>query len=84
MINKTQSGTDVLKRLGNILGMFIVESEEKSLSSEVMGLIEQRTQAKKDRDFLLADQLRDRLLDEFGVVLEDTPDGVRWKVNATS
>jgi cysteinyl-tRNA synthetase len=46
--------------------------------SEIERLIEERTAAKKARDFQRADAIRAELLDR-GVVLEDTKDGVRWK-----
>ena len=46
--------------------------------TEVETLITKRTQAKKSRDFALSDEIR-KLLQENGVTLEDTKDGVRWK-----
>ncbi|HSU59314.1 MAG TPA: cysteine--tRNA ligase [Bryobacteraceae bacterium] len=45
---------------------------------EIEARIEERTQAKKSRDFARADAIR-AYLHEHGVVLEDTKDGVRWK-----
>jgi len=41
---------------------------------------EQRQEARKRRDFGTADQIRDRL-SEIGIVIEDTPEGSRWKLN---
>ena len=49
-----------------------------SLEDEVEALIEQRQQARKNRDFALADKIRDDLKAR-GIILEDTPQGVRWK-----
>ena len=46
---------------------------------EIDGLIEQRRQARKDKDFAKADAIRDQLTD-MGVILEDTPQGTRWKL----
>lgn len=43
----------------------------------IQALVDARTQAKKDRDFARADEIRAQL-DAEGVVLEDTPQGVRW------
>ena len=40
-------------------------------------MIEKRAQAKKDKDFALADQIRDELLEK-GIVLEDTREGTKW------
>jgi cysteinyl-tRNA synthetase len=49
-----------------------------TLPPETLSKIEARQKARRDRDFALADKLRDELLRE-GIVLEDTKDGVRWK-----
>ncbi|MBV9613749.1 MAG: cysteine--tRNA ligase [Acidobacteriaceae bacterium] len=46
--------------------------------SEVEAYIEERVQAKKSRNFARADEIR-AVLQEKGVLLEDTKDGVRWK-----
>ena len=48
------------------------------LDSEIQEKIEARQKARADKDFALADQIRDQLLRE-GILLEDTKDGVRWK-----
>ena len=46
--------------------------------ARIQQLVEERTAAKKSRDFARADAIRDQLAAE-GVLLEDTPQGVRWK-----
>jgi cysteinyl-tRNA synthetase len=48
------------------------------LDAEIQALVDERTKAKKSRDFKRADAIRDELAAE-GIVLEDTKDGVRWK-----
>jgi cysteinyl-tRNA synthetase len=48
------------------------------LDSEIESLIAARTDAKKAKNFALADQIREQLLGQ-GVILEDTKSGVRWK-----
>ncbi|WP_369939116.1 cysteine--tRNA ligase [Xanthomonas medicagonis] len=46
--------------------------------ARIQALIDARSAAKKNRDFAQADAIRQELADE-GIVLEDTPQGVRWK-----
>jgi len=67
---------DTMLELTNILG--ILRREEDLLEDEIFDLIDKRTQARKDKDFKTADEIRDLLLDQ-GIVLEDTKDGVKWK-----
>ena len=45
--------------------------------ARIQALVDERTAAKKDRDFARADAIRDQLAAE-GIALEDTPQGVRW------
>ena len=47
-------------------------------NGEIDSYIEERQQAKKNRDFARADQIR-ALLESKGILLEDTKEGVRWK-----
>ena len=68
---------ELMRELGKPLGM-LQKTTKGSLEDEVEALIEQRQQARKNRDFALADKIRDDLKAR-GIVLEDTPQGVRWK-----
>ena len=63
--------------LTDVLGL-IVDKKEEMLDSEIDELIAKRQQARKDKNFALADQIRDELLSK-GIILEDTREGVRWK-----
>ncbi|MCC3870230.1 cysteine--tRNA ligase [Terrisporobacter mayombei] len=54
------------------------KKQEDMLDEEIEKLIEARTNAKKNKDFKLADQIRDELLEK-GIVLEDTRQGVKWR-----
>ena len=47
-------------------------------STEVTTLLDERVQARADKDWARADSLRDKLA-ELGIVVEDTRDGQRWK-----
>ena len=68
---------ELMRELGKPLGM-LQKTTKGSLEDEVEALIEQRQQARKNRDFALADKIRDDLKAR-GIILEDTPQGVRWK-----
>ena len=54
------------------------KKQDDMLDEEIEKLIEARTQAKKNKDFKLADEIRDELLEK-GIVLEDTRQGVKWR-----
>ncbi len=62
--------------LFGILGLTL--EADQLLDEEIEALIEQRIQARKDRNFQLSDQIRDQLKD-MNIILEDTPQGTRWK-----
>lgn len=68
---------ETIENLCDVLGI-ITEKKEEVLDSEVEALIEARQQARKDKNFALADEIRGKLLD-MGIVLEDTREGVKWK-----
>ncbi len=63
--------------LADVLGLLYVKKED-SLDSQVEDLIQQRTAARKAKNFAEADRIRD-LLKDMGIVLEDTAQGVKWK-----
>ncbi len=63
-------------RWDGLLG--VLKPKPPTISEEEMVLIRRREDARKKRDFKLADQIR-RELSSRGVVLEDTKEGARWK-----
>lgn len=68
---------ETMDKLCDVLGI-ITEKKEEILDSEVEDLIAKRQQARKDKNFALADEIRGQLLD-MEIILEDTREGVKWK-----
>jgi cysteinyl-tRNA synthetase len=68
---------ELIKELGKPLGI-LQKSKKESLEEEIEALIEKRQQARKNKEWNLSDEIRDNLKAQ-GIVLEDTPQGVRWK-----
>lgn len=66
-----------VRELGNPLGI-LQNRMKKDLETEIQELIDKRQQARKEKNFALADKIRDDLKNR-NIVLEDTPQGVRWK-----
>ena len=66
-----------IKQLCDVLGIE-VEREQELLDTDIEQLIEERQQARKDKNFACADEIRN-LLQEQGIALEDTREGVKWK-----
>ncbi len=68
--------TTLFDELTGVLGL-VYNRKTDSLDDEIEKLIEARTQARKDRNWAEADRIRDELKAQ-GIVLEDTPQGVKW------
>jgi cysteinyl-tRNA synthetase len=64
------------EELFSVLGLQL--KEEELLDEEIDALIEKRIQARNNRDFKMADEIRDQLKG-MNIILEDTPQGTRWK-----
>lgn len=67
---------ELIRALGNVLGI-LQKSTKTNLEDEIEKLIKERQNARKNKDFAKADKIRDDLKSR-GIVLEDTPQGVRW------
>lgn len=67
----------ILDSLTAVLGITL-SKESEVLDEEIDALIEERNQARKDRNFVRADEIRDQLK-EMNIILEDTAQGIRWK-----
>ena len=83
--NEYISGIAVLRELSRILGLFRKPPARPRVSGDGLTapllelLLELRARLRKDKNFALADEVRNRLT-ALGVVLEDRPDGTRWRI----
>ena len=72
----------MLTELADVLGIFYASADKSGLDGEaealVEALIEARQAARKEKNWAEADKIRERL-SGMGIVLEDTPQGVRWQ-----
>jgi cysteinyl-tRNA synthetase len=66
-----------VESLCGILGIELEEAKDESRESEISELVAKRQEARKAKDYKTADAIRAQL-SELGVVLQDSPDGVRW------
>ena len=68
-----------LEEFTKMLNVFGIEFQTAGLlDEEIDQLIEERNQARKDKNFARSDEIRDQLKEQ-GIILEDTPQGVRWR-----
>ena len=67
-----------IQQLQGWLGVFGIEFSQELLDDEIEKLIEERNQARKERNFARSDEIRD-LLKAQGIILEDTAQGTRWR-----
>ena len=67
----------VFDELMDVLGLLYNRNSASSLDDEIEALIEARNEARKSRNWAEADRIRDELKAQ-GIVLEDTPQGVKW------
>ena len=72
-----EKALELIRELGLPLGI-LQKTTKANLEEEIEALIAERQQARKDRNFALADKIRDDLKAK-GIELLDTPQGVRWK-----
>ena len=72
----TEYAITVFDELMNVLGL-LYNRKTASLDDEIEALIEARNEARKSKNWAEADRIRDELKAQ-GIVLEDTPQGVKW------
>ena len=77
-VSKTvcEAAAELFDELCDVLGI-LYNRKSNDLDSEIEALIEQRQQARKNKDWATADKIRDDLKAR-GIILKDTPQGVTW------
>ena len=74
--NGAQKTLDFLQEIDTVLG--VLDFSQQESEEEIEELIRQRNEARKNRDFNTADEIRDKL-SSIGIILEDKAEGTRWK-----
>lgn len=75
----SQNAKTVLEFFKEINSIFdFLEFEKQEISKEIESLIQKREQARQNKNYQEADKIRDELKRK-GIILEDTPEGVKWK-----
>ena len=65
----------LFRECGELLGLFSQAPTKQDIQPNIAKLIEERLQAKKNKNYALADQIRQHLIDDHGIHLRDTRDG---------
>lgn len=76
--NEAMKVIDLLKRFDSVLGVLSFEKEVESIPQELQDALNQRNQARKEKNWALSDQLRDLIISR-GYMIEDTAHGARLK-----
>lgn len=79
VLNLFEEFTEILGILKNKSNIKTIKTENKVENSEIENLIKKREEARKNKDWKEADRIRN-LLKSKNIILEDTPNGVKWKV----
>ncbi len=71
-------GEKTIRELGDFF-QIVPEMKKKEMPKEALDLLKRRNAAKTVGNFDAADEIRRELKEKYGIILEDTPEGVKWK-----
>ena len=74
--NVCEHAAKLYDELCDVLGI-LYNRKENTLDDDIEALIQQRQEARKNKDWATADRIRDELKEK-GIILKDTPQGVTW------
>ena len=74
-----KAALEIFCELADVLGLFYFDNDAETLDAQVEELIQARGIARSEKNWAEADRIRDKL-NEMGIILEDTPQGVKWKI----
>lgn len=74
--NVCQKAADMFDELTGVLGL-VYNRKSNDINDDIEKLIEERQQARANKDWATADRIRDELKAQ-GITLKDTPQGVTW------
>jgi cysteinyl-tRNA synthetase len=69
---------EFLRMVDSVMGIIGTDEEKRSDAADIESLINERYEARKNKDYKRSDEIRD-ILSQKGIILEDTPQGTRWK-----
>ena len=77
-----ESAAEFFRKIDSVMGVLGLDAATgEEDAAEIEGLIAERNAARKNKDFKRSDTIRDDLAAR-GILLEDTPDGTKWKKKA--
>jgi cysteinyl-tRNA synthetase len=72
------SAAEFLRMVDGVMGIIGVDEEKRPDDAEIESLVNERYEARKNKDYKRSDEIRG-ILSQKGIILEDTPQGTRWK-----
>jgi cysteinyl-tRNA synthetase len=71
--------SSTFKELGRVFGILQMEIRKEKLPEEAERLFQEREEARAGANYTRSDELRRQLEEQFGIIVEDTKKGTRWK-----
>lgn len=74
-----KSAQKLIEELGSFFQIIPKSKKKDKINDRIKKLIQLREKARKEKDFAKGDEIRERLIRDFNIILEDTSKGVKWK-----